>query len=58
YGAAAIAAFMSTAIIGAGLFQFPTGWLSDKIDRRMVIFASSLLGTGASALLATFAGLS
>ena len=58
YGAAAIAAFMSTAIIGAGLFQFPTGWLSDKMDRRMVIFASSLLGTGASALLATFAGLS
>ena len=58
YGAAAIAAFMSTGIIGAGLFQFPTGWLSDKIDRRMVIFASSLLGTGASALLATFAGLS
>ena len=58
YGAAAIAAFMSTAIIGAGPFQFPTGWLSDKIDRRMVIFASSLLGTGASALLATFAGLS
>lgn len=58
YGAAAIAAFMSTAIIGAGLFQFPAGWLSDKIDRRMVIFASSLLGTGASALLAMFAGLS
>lgn len=58
YGAAAIAAFMSTAIIGAGLFQFPTGWLSDKMDRRMVIFASSLLGAGASALLATFAGLS
>lgn len=58
YGASAIAAFMSTAIIGAGLFQFPAGWLSDKIDRRMVIFASSLLGTGASALLAMFAGLS
>ena len=58
YGAAAIAAFMSTAIIGAGLFQFPTGWLSDKMDRRMVIFASSLLGAGASALLAAFAGLS
>ena len=58
YGSAAIAAFMSTAIIGAGLFQFPTGSLSDKVDRRLVIVGSSLLGAGASALLASFAGLS
>ena len=58
YGSAAIAAFMSTAIIGAGLFQFPTGSLSDKVDRRFVIVGSSLLGAGASALLASFAGLS
>jgi MFS family permease len=58
YGSAMIAAFMSAAIIGAGLFQFPMGSLSDKVDRRFVIVGSSLLGAGASALLASFAGLS
>lgn len=58
YGAAMIAAFMSAAIIGAGLFQFPMGSLSDRVDRRIVIVGSSLLGAGAAALLASFAGLS
>ena len=58
YGSAMIAAFMSAAIIGAGLFQFPMGFLSDKVDRRYVIVGSSLLGAGASALLASFAALS
>jgi MFS family permease len=58
YGSAMIAAFMSAAIIGAGLFQFPMGSLSDKLDRRYVIVGSSLLGAGAAALLASFAGLS
>ncbi|MAN46283.1 MAG: MFS transporter [Hyphomonas sp.] len=58
YGSAMVAAFMSTAIIGAGLFQFPMGTLSDKIDRRYVIIGASVAGAVAAILLASFAGVS
>ncbi|MBR9806587.1 MAG: MFS transporter [Alphaproteobacteria bacterium] len=58
YGSAMVAAFMSTAIIGAGLFQFPMGTLSDRIDRRYVIIGASVAGAVAAILLASFAGIS
>lgn len=42
------AIFISAAIVGAALFQMPSGWLSDRIDRRLVILGlaaiSSLVG--------------
>ncbi|MEM5515543.1 MFS transporter [Henriciella sp. AS95] len=58
YAPAMVAAFMSTAIIGAGVFQFPMGALSDRIDRRVVIIGSSSLGAGAAVLVAMLAGTS
>ncbi|KCZ46823.1 MFS transporter [Hyphomonas pacifica] len=58
YGSAMVAVFMSTAIIGAGLFQFPMGTLSDRIDRRYVIIGASVAGAVAAILLASFAGIS
>ncbi len=35
---------------GALLFQYPVGWLSDRIDRRKVIFGAALIGMLSSAL--------
>ncbi|MCB2097261.1 MAG: MFS transporter [Parvularculaceae bacterium] len=56
YDNALIAGFISTVIIGAALFQWPLGWLSDRIDRRKVMFGSALLGIAASLSLARFGG--
>lgn len=58
YAPAMVAAFMSTSIIGAGVFQFPMGWLSDRLDRRLVIIGSSAMGAGAAILLAMLASVS
>jgi len=40
-----IALFMSAAIAGGAVLQFPIGLLSDRRDRRQVLFAISLLGS-------------
>ena len=39
--------YMATAIFGAFALQFPVGYLSDKYDRRSVIFFLLLLSAGA-----------
>ena len=49
-----IAAFMSAAIIGAALLQWPLGWLSDRVDRRKVMVGSSLAGALCAFALAQF----
>ncbi len=33
-----ITLFMSVAIAGGALVQYPIGWLSDRVDRRLVLF--------------------
>lgn len=38
-----ISIFMALALIGAFMFQFPLGWLSDRMDRRLVIMGISLI---------------
>jgi len=43
--------FMAITIFGGLLFQFPVGWLSDRLGRRVVIGMMSLLAAGASALI-------
>lgn len=48
---ARLAAFMSAVIFGGALLQWPIGHLSDRFDRRRIIFAAST----ASALLAALA---
>jgi len=44
--------FMSLAILGGALFQYPFGWLSDRIGRPQVIILLCLLGTASSAAVA------
>ena len=40
----AIALFVAALFAGALLFQFPIGWLSDRMDRRKVICGSASVG--------------
>ena len=46
--------FMTAPVIGALLLQYPVGRLSDRFDRRMVIFGVALMGGGAAAMAAMF----
>ncbi len=39
-----IALFAASIYLGGMLFQYPIGWLSDRIDRRLLIVGSSLIG--------------
>lgn len=39
-----IALFVAMLFAGALLLQYPIGWLSDRMDRRMLIFGASALG--------------
>lgn len=43
-------AFVSSIYIGGLLFQYPIGWISDRMDRRKLIGATTIIGTGACAL--------
>ncbi len=43
---------VSAALFGALVLQWPLGWLSDKVDRRMVLLASSVAGVVAALLFA------
>ncbi|MEX6505973.1 MFS transporter [Jiella sp. M17.18] len=45
-----IALFVAMLFTGALLFQYPIGWISDRVDRRMIIFAASAIGATASFL--------
>ncbi len=47
-GASQIALFVAMLFAGVLAFQYPMGWLSDKIDRRKVIFGAAVIGTAAS----------
>ncbi len=38
----AITWFMTTAIVGGAVFQYPLGWLSDRFDRRLVLSALAM----------------
>lgn len=49
-----ISIFVASFYIGATVLQFPLGWLSDRMDRRVLIFAASALG-GLGAILGFFA---
>ncbi len=50
---AEIAAYMSAALLGGALLQWPIGGLSDRVDRRLVIGAASLVA-GTAALFIVF----
>lgn len=48
--AAATGWTLSATLIGALVFQWPLGWLSDRLDRRLVILAGSLTGVAVGVL--------
>jgi MFS family permease len=49
--------FITAAIAGGALFQYPIGWLSDRVDRRLVMLSLCLLGMLTSAAVAYSIGL-
>lgn len=56
-GAATTGWTLSATLIGALVFQWPLGWLSDRFDRRLIILAGSLTGVVVVTLfLGTLAG--
>ncbi|WP_372893056.1 MFS transporter [Rhodosalinus sp.] len=56
YGAAAglsvreISVFVSAFFVGALVLQYPLGWLSDRMDRRVLILGLSVVGTAGAVL--------
>ena len=48
---ARLSAFMTAALGGAILTQWPLGWLSDRVDRRLVVAAAALGAAAATAAL-------
>jgi MFS family permease len=43
-----IGLFVSAIFAGGLVFQYPVGWMSDRMDRRILIFATALGGCGAA----------
>ncbi len=52
----AVTAFMTSAIVGGALFQYPIGFLSDRRDRRLVLLLLALGSGLASAAVALSVG--
>jgi MFS family permease len=51
--AAGAASLLVVATLAGALFQFPLGWLSDRIDRRLIIAAASSIAAISAALIAS-----
>lgn len=52
---AQISIFVSSFYIGALVLQYPLGWISDRMDRRLLILITAAMG-GLAALIAMMAG--
>jgi MFS family permease len=48
--ASQIALFVAMLFAGALVLQYPIGWLSDRVDRRKLIFGAAVLGAASCAL--------
>ena len=53
-----VALFMSLGIAAGAVFQYPLGWLSDRIDRRLVLLLATAGAALSSTLLVTLGGAS
>lgn len=51
-----ISLFVATFYIGGLFLQYPIGWLSDRMDRRVLILAVGIVGTLAALIGAAFGG--
>jgi MFS family permease len=49
-----ISTFIAMFYVGATLFQFPVGWISDRMDRRRLIMIVSAVGTAGAIVGALF----
>lgn len=54
--ASQIALFVAMLFAGALVLQYPIGWLSDRMDRRKLIFGAAILGAASCAMGAITAG--
>lgn len=52
---AQVATFMSLGIFGGAVFQYPLGWLSDRMNRRMVLMLATALAALSGLFLTLFA---
>lgn len=53
---AATSTFVTAIFFGGMVFQYPIGWLSDRMDRRTLIVGTTLVGSGACAVAMTVPG--
>jgi MFS family permease len=53
---AEVTLFITAAIIGGALLQYPIGWISDRFDRRMMLALLCLLGAAGSIAVAMSVG--
>ncbi|WP_137701933.1 MFS transporter [Marimonas lutisalis] len=51
-----ISMFVSAFYVGATLIQYPLGWISDRMDRRLLIMVVSLLGGAGAVVGLAFGG--
>ena len=51
-----IGVFVSAIFLGGMVLQYPIGWMSDRMDRRVLIFALAIGGIGAAAVGLLFGG--
>lgn len=49
-----ISIFTAAIYVGGLIFQYPIGWLSDRMDRRKLLVAVALIGTACGALAVVF----
>ena len=54
FDASGIAVFMACATVGGFLLAWPLGWLSDRIDRRIVVIVIAMAAIASMAALLTF----
>jgi len=52
---AEISIFVGAIMLGGLVFQYPMGWLSDRMDRRTLVMVLSAIGAGAMFLVFAFA---
>ena len=56
FSLAQISAFVASFYVGGMLFQYPIGWISDRMDRRFLILLVCAAGAGAALVAALFGG--
>jgi MFS family permease len=56
FSVAQISVFVSSIFIGAMILQYPIGWLSDRMDRRILIFGVSVVAATAAMIAWLFGG--